>query len=88
MTVPEANQLSNTAMGLINAGRPKEAIPPLRQALEMDCINDLYWHNMGVAAEDTSQFELAIRCYRRAVQFSKGKNKDSAFNLKRLGGKR
>jgi tetratricopeptide (TPR) repeat protein len=61
----------NAGLGMIlsDAGRPMEAIPPLKKAMRLNPIPpSWYFMNLGSAYLNTEQYEKAVVEYRKALQ--------------------
>src|SRR5262245_35668723 len=67
--VPEgsAEELHSRALALINEGKPADALPLLRRAVELNPDNPDYHHNLGVAHAHRGELDAAVACFRKAL---------------------
>ena len=59
--------LNDSGIALTAAKRPYEAIPLFRKALTIEPGNPLLWLNIGIAQQQTGNYDEAIDSFRRAI---------------------
>jgi tetratricopeptide (TPR) repeat protein/ADP-heptose:LPS heptosyltransferase len=61
-------ELHNRALTFINEGKPDQALPLLRRAVELQPDNPDYHHNLGVALAHRNELDAAVACFREALR--------------------
>jgi tetratricopeptide (TPR) repeat protein len=79
-TVEPVRALLDLAVGALQAGRPADAIPPLRQAALLRPQAAIIHHDLGVACLETGLVHESVAALRRAVAGDPG-SADSHFQL-------
>lgn len=67
----ETWRLNNMGLCYLRTEKPAEALPLLRKAVEVEPGNSVAWNNLGVALENSGDFDNALEAYRQSVQISR-----------------
>jgi len=62
-----AANLNNSGIALTEANRPNEAILLFEKALGMEPENPSLWLNLGIAQQNTGDYEIAIESFHQAL---------------------
>lgn len=77
---PNTAPLLSRAVQLLKAGRPNEAIPPLREAARLDPANATIQHDLGLACLEAGALAEAVAAFQRAIA-AKPRYTDAHFRL-------